>query len=115
MTDHRTSTVTLANAARNEGAIVIYRPPHVSSSEAGEPGQVVRVTDFHVMVRFKVGQAAKACPAESLTYQTPIAGGALYRVCPNCNAMPGEPCTQPTNESRRAVRWFHFAREDAYT
>jgi hypothetical protein len=32
------------------------------------------------------------------------------RVCPTCNAQPGEPCTQPTNNSRRPVRWYHFKR-----
>lgn len=32
--------------------------------------------------------------------------------CPACNAKPGEPCTAPTNTSRRAVTWFHTARED---
>lgn len=39
----------------------------------------------------------------------------LYRFlvapkCPNCQAQPGEPCTQPTNDGRRAVNWVHNAR-----
>lgn len=31
--------------------------------------------------------------------------------CPNCNAQPGQPCTQPTDTSRKAVAWVHSARE----
>jgi hypothetical protein len=34
--------------------------------------------------------------------------------CPNCQAPPGEPCTQPTDESRVAIRTFHYARGEAY-
>jgi hypothetical protein len=33
--------------------------------------------------------------------------------CPNCQAKPGRPCTQPTNLGRHPVSWFHTAREDA--
>lgn len=33
--------------------------------------------------------------------------------CPNCQAAPGQPCTQPTDMGRKAVTWFHIAREDA--
>lgn len=33
--------------------------------------------------------------------------------CPNCQARPGEPCTQPTDTGRRNVSWFHMARESA--
>lgn len=36
---------------------------------------------------------------------------ALLSPCPNCQAKPGEPCTQPTNTARRPVRWYHFARD----
>lgn len=32
-------------------------------------------------------------------------------VCPNCNAQPGQPCTQPTNTARTPVLWYHFGRE----
>lgn len=35
--------------------------------------------------------------------------------CPACNAQPGHPCTQPTDNDRRTVTWFHFAREAAAT
>lgn len=31
--------------------------------------------------------------------------------CPACLSKPGEECTQPTNTSRKAVSWFHYARE----
>lgn len=31
--------------------------------------------------------------------------------CPNCQARPGEPCTQPTDTGRVAVPWFHLSRE----
>ena len=31
-------------------------------------------------------------------------------VCPNCNAQPGEPCTQPDNFGRHPVKSFHYAR-----
>lgn len=37
----------------------------------------------------------------------------LLVACPNCQAQPGKPCTQPTDTGRRDVRWFHLAREDA--
>lgn len=30
--------------------------------------------------------------------------------CPACQAHPEEPCTAPTDTSRRPVRWFHHAR-----
>lgn len=31
-------------------------------------------------------------------------------LCPACLSKPGFPCTQPTSESRVAVRWVHYAR-----
>ncbi|WNM68805.1 hypothetical protein SEA_SOOS_75 [Gordonia phage Soos] len=31
-------------------------------------------------------------------------------VCPNCNAQPTKPCTQPTDTGRKNVSWFHHAR-----
>lgn len=31
--------------------------------------------------------------------------------CTNCNAKPGEPCTQPDDNGRHNVSWFHLARE----
>jgi hypothetical protein len=34
-------------------------------------------------------------------------------VCPACNAQVGYPCTQPTDQIRRPVTWFHLARIDA--
>lgn len=34
--------------------------------------------------------------------------------CENCNAKPGEPCTQPTDTSRKPVAWVHLTREEAY-
>lgn len=34
----------------------------------------------------------------------------LLVVCPNCNAQPGQPCTQPTETGRRNVQWIHYAR-----
>ena len=30
--------------------------------------------------------------------------------CPACLVGPEEPCTAPTDTSRRPVRWFHHAR-----
>lgn len=38
---------------------------------------------------------------------------ALTRVCPNCNAQPGERCTQPTSTGRREVRMLHIGRMSA--
>lgn len=35
---------------------------------------------------------------------------ALFEVCPACNAQPGKPCTQPTDNSRTNVSWLHYAR-----
>jgi hypothetical protein len=37
---------------------------------------------------------------------------AYQYVCPACNAQPGQKCTTPTNTTRRAVPWIHWARED---
>lgn len=34
--------------------------------------------------------------------------------CPNCAAPAGQPCTQPTDMSRRPVTWVHLAREAKY-
>lgn len=31
--------------------------------------------------------------------------------CPNCQSPPGEFCTQPTENGRRTVKWFHLARD----
>lgn len=31
-------------------------------------------------------------------------------VCPNCNAQPHQPCTQPTDSTRTPVTWFHESR-----
>ncbi|QKY79991.1 hypothetical protein PQD13_gp79 [Gordonia phage Clawz] len=36
-------------------------------------------------------------------------------ICPNCNAQPGHPCTQPTDTGRRNVTWFHNARFNRLT
>lgn len=33
--------------------------------------------------------------------------------CPNCQALPGEPCMQPTPSGRRPVSWFHLSRTAA--
>ncbi|UVK61396.1 hypothetical protein SEA_GINGERBUG_62 [Microbacterium phage Gingerbug] len=35
--------------------------------------------------------------------------------CPNCQARPGYPCTQPTNTGRREVKRHHRARVIAAT
>lgn len=35
-------------------------------------------------------------------------------VCPNCNAQPNKPCTQPTDDGRVAVSWVHLARTSYY-
>lgn len=35
-------------------------------------------------------------------------------VCPNCNAQPDKPCTQPTDTGRSNVSWVHLARESEY-
>jgi hypothetical protein len=34
----------------------------------------------------------------------------LAVACPNCNAQPGEPCTQPDDRGRHPVQSIHFAR-----
>jgi hypothetical protein len=34
--------------------------------------------------------------------------------CPNCTSGPGQWCTQPTDNGRRAVPWVHLARESEY-
>lgn len=31
--------------------------------------------------------------------------------CPACLSRPGQECTQPTDTGRKAVHWFHYARE----
>lgn len=36
-------------------------------------------------------------------------------VCTTCNAGPGKSCSQPTENGRRTVAWFHAAREDGLT
>lgn len=33
------------------------------------------------------------------------------RVCPVCNAQPGQACTTPTDTGRRIVNWVHLSRE----
>lgn len=43
----------------------------------------------------------------------PVPRGPLDSVCPACNALPGRPCTQPTDTGRRAVAWVHSSREVA--
>lgn len=51
-----------------------------------------------------------------LTPFTPTAIPSPYTVaCPNCQAKPSEPCTQPTAGGRRTVLWVHSARVDAVT
>lgn len=35
--------------------------------------------------------------------------------CPACNAQPGRPCTQPTDNTRKPVTWVHLSRQDAYS
>ena len=36
----------------------------------------------------------------------------LSVACPVCGAKPGEPCTTPTDNDRRPVRWTHLRRDD---
>lgn len=38
---------------------------------------------------------------------------AIDIACPNCQALPGEPCTRATDTTRRPIKWFHLARADA--
>jgi hypothetical protein len=47
-----------------------------------------------------------------MTDEPIILTGPITRVCPACNAKPGQPCTQPTDTSRRNVSWFHYPREE---
>lgn len=35
--------------------------------------------------------------------------------CPNCQAKPGDPCTQPTDNDRRPVPWYHHSRFNELT
>jgi hypothetical protein len=44
--------------------------------------------------------------------EKPAPVGPLAYTCPNCQAKPGERCTQPTDTSRKPVSWFHSARTD---
>ena len=47
------------------------------------------------------------------TYRMSAFERAMVVKCPNCQAQPGEPCTQPTDTGRRAVKRPHLARLDA--
>lgn len=38
----------------------------------------------------------------------------ITRPCPACQARAGMPCTVPTDNARRPVKWFHLAREDEF-
>ena len=38
---------------------------------------------------------------------------ALSVACPACQAQPGQPCTTPTDTSRKPMKRYHRAREDA--
>lgn len=35
--------------------------------------------------------------------------------CPNCQSKAGDPCTQPTENGRKNVPWYHHARFNEYT
>lgn len=37
---------------------------------------------------------------------------AIDVTCPNCQARPGEPCTQPSNTKRIPVTWMHLSRHE---
>jgi hypothetical protein len=37
----------------------------------------------------------------------------LQAACPVCFSPEGEPCTAPTDKSRREVTWFHISRFEA--
>lgn len=45
--------------------------------------------------------------------ETPLYKAISAVACPACQAPAGEPCTQPTDNGRRVVRWAHLSREDA--
>lgn len=42
---------------------------------------------------------------------TAAPGDPRLQTCPNCQARPGQPCTQPDDHSRHPVAWHHLARE----
>lgn len=39
-------------------------------------------------------------------------GAVLDVTCPACHALKGQPCTAPTDTSRKPVAWFHSDRTD---
>lgn len=45
----------------------------------------------------------------------PTVAQAQTVTCPNCQAPPGTPCTQPTDTGRRSVAWVHLARQSAFS
>lgn len=34
----------------------------------------------------------------------------IFYECKACGSKPGEPCSQPTENGRKNVKWFHYAR-----
>lgn len=66
-------------------------------------------------IRLNVGGFATGfVEASNYTYtrlvHVPATLNPVELVCPNCNAQPGEPCTQPTDVDRKAVTWTHLSR-----
>jgi hypothetical protein len=53
-----------------------------------------------------------APPVEKEREATTLVVAPIEIECPACQAKPGEPCTQPNDNGRKPVRWFHLSRED---
>ena len=34
----------------------------------------------------------------------------VHYTCPACASQPGEPCTTPTDNGQKRVRWYHYSR-----
>ncbi|AQT82501.1 hypothetical protein B1R94_02240 [Mycolicibacterium litorale] len=63
--------MTLETARQRVGAKVVYRAPHVRSSEPGEEGIITEVGHMYVFVRYGSDLTAKATPPELLDLVTP--------------------------------------------
>jgi hypothetical protein len=70
-----------------------------------------RPDDFEQVIEDAVDRADADRGSEAPVSDRTRAARAV--ACPACYAPAGEPCTQPTDNGRRAVGWHHLSREDA--
>lgn len=75
-----------------------------------DPRRVTRVSGKSVWIDI-FGVESGPYPLTNYTYYR-LVGTPSEVVCPACNAQPGAPCTQPTNNGRVDVSWFHNPRRD---